>query len=164
MFPIPWNKEYRKKDGTLVKISDAMGGGGGSDLPPHSSSDAGKVLKVADDGSLEWDASGSGGGWIFDTLLINGLICDTNEYKTANLDKTIDFDDYDFIAILLKSDSGVLGLSAAFNSGRYRIVGRSVPGVTDFIYNVELSSTTIKMVSYTGNFYNVYADIYGVTI
>ena len=63
MFPIPWNKEYRKKDGTLVNIADAMsGGGGGSDLPPHSSSDAGKVLTVGDDGTLEWDTSGSGGG------------------------------------------------------------------------------------------------------
>lgn len=63
MFPIPWNKEYRKKDGTLVNIADAMsGGGGGSDLPPHSSSDAGKVLTVGDDGTLEWDTRGSGGG------------------------------------------------------------------------------------------------------
>lgn len=63
MFPIPWNKEYRKKDGTLVKISDAMsGGGGGSDLPPHSSTDAGKVLTVGEDGNLEWDTRGSGGG------------------------------------------------------------------------------------------------------
>ena len=63
MFPIPWNKAFRKKDGTVVNIVDAMsGGGGGSDLPPHSSSDAGKVLTVADDGTLEWDESGSGGG------------------------------------------------------------------------------------------------------
>jgi len=63
MFPIPWNKEYRKKDGTLVKINDAMsGGGGGSDLPPHSASDAGKVLTVGDDGDLEWHESGGVGG------------------------------------------------------------------------------------------------------
>lgn len=63
MFPIPWNKTFRKKDGTLVNIADAMsGGGGGSDLPPHSSSDAGKVLTVGEDGTLEWDTSGSGGG------------------------------------------------------------------------------------------------------
>lgn len=63
MFPIPWNKAFRKKDGTVVNIADAMsGGGGGSDLPPHSSSDAGKVLTVGDDGSLEWDEAGAGGG------------------------------------------------------------------------------------------------------
>lgn len=63
MFPIPWNKAFRKKDGTIVNIVDAMsGGGGGSDLPPHSSTDAGKVLTVADDGTLEWDEAGSGGG------------------------------------------------------------------------------------------------------
>lgn len=70
MFPISWNKEYRKKDGTLVKISDAMsgGGGGGSDLPPHSASDAGKVLTVDENGNLEWDTRGSGGGDTFLSL------------------------------------------------------------------------------------------------
>lgn len=63
MFPIPWNKAFRKEDGTVVNIADAIsGGGGGSDLPPHSSTDAGKVLTVADDGTLEWDEAGSGGG------------------------------------------------------------------------------------------------------
>lgn len=64
MFPISWNFPFRKKDGTLVKMSEAMsgGGGGGSDLPPHSSSDAGKVLTVGEDGELEWDTSGAGGG------------------------------------------------------------------------------------------------------
>lgn len=63
MFPIPWNKAFRKKDGTVVNIADAMsGGGGGSDLPEHSIADAGKVLTVADDGSLEWDEAGAGGG------------------------------------------------------------------------------------------------------
>lgn len=66
MFPIPWNKTFRKKDGTLVNIADAMsGGGGGSDLPPHSSTDAGKVLTVGEDGTLEWDTRGSGGGEAF---------------------------------------------------------------------------------------------------
>lgn len=55
MFPIPWNKEYRKKDGTLVNIDDAMtGGGGGSELPEYSAADAGKVLGVDENGDLAW--------------------------------------------------------------------------------------------------------------
>lgn len=29
MFPIPWNKMYRKKDGTLTKIGDVIASGGG---------------------------------------------------------------------------------------------------------------------------------------
>lgn len=62
MFPIPWNKAFRKKDGTIVNIADAMGGGGGgSDLPPHSVEDAGKVLGVLEDGTLGW-ITVSGGG------------------------------------------------------------------------------------------------------
>lgn len=59
MFPIPWNKAYRKKDGTLVNIDDAMGGGGGS-LPEYSAEDAGKVLGVTEEGTLAW-AEVSGG-------------------------------------------------------------------------------------------------------
>lgn len=37
MFPIPWNRAFRKKDGTIVDIADAMsgGGGGGSYTPDY---------------------------------------------------------------------------------------------------------------------------------
>ena len=63
MFPMTWNFPFRKKNGDVVNIEDAMsGGGGGSELPEYSVADAGKVLKVADDGSLEWDEVGGAGG------------------------------------------------------------------------------------------------------
>lgn len=64
MFPIDSNDAYRKKDGSLTTMG-AIGssGGGGSDLPEYSSSDAGKVLTVGSDGSLEWDTKGEGGGF-----------------------------------------------------------------------------------------------------
>lgn len=52
MFPIPWNRAFRKKDGTLVNMEDI--GGGSSDLPEYSSEDAGKVLAVNDGGELAW--------------------------------------------------------------------------------------------------------------
>ena len=55
MFPIPWNKAYRKKDGTVVNIEDVTGGGGGgSELPEYTSADAGKVLGVTEEGTLAW--------------------------------------------------------------------------------------------------------------
>lgn len=54
MFPIPWNKAFRKKDGTLVNIEDMGGGGGGSSIPPYSEADAGKVLGVTEEGTLAW--------------------------------------------------------------------------------------------------------------
>ena len=126
MFPIPWNRAYRKRNGALstiqnmidgasytlptassevkggVKIgngltmtgevlsanpyslptasSEVKGGvkiGAGltitedvlsvdAQVPAHTTSEAGKVLKVADDGSLEWDDAGSGGGVLYD--------------------------------------------------------------------------------------------------
>lgn len=60
MFPIPWNKMFRKKDGGLITIDEAMSGGGDS-LPPHSAADAGKVLGVTNDGTLAWIEVSSGG-------------------------------------------------------------------------------------------------------
>lgn len=45
MFPLPWNFPFRKKDGTVVDINDAMGGGGGEPyvLPTASSEVKGGV-------------------------------------------------------------------------------------------------------------------------
>ena len=45
MFPIPWNKLFRKKDGSIVTIDDAIssGGGGGYTLPTASSETKGGV-------------------------------------------------------------------------------------------------------------------------
>lgn len=34
MRPIPWNKAFRKKDGTLVNMEDMGGGGGGGSFTP----------------------------------------------------------------------------------------------------------------------------------
>ena len=59
MFPIPWNKAYRDKDGSIKNISDMGGGGGGESLPPHSVADAGKLLGVANDNSLAWISASS---------------------------------------------------------------------------------------------------------
>ena len=43
MFPIPWNFPFRKKDGTLVDINDAMGGGGSYTLPTASADTKGGI-------------------------------------------------------------------------------------------------------------------------
>lgn len=59
MFPIPWNRAFRKKDGTLVNMEDASGGGSGG-LPPYSAADAGKVLGVTNDGKLAWVSESAG--------------------------------------------------------------------------------------------------------
>lgn len=62
MFPIPWNKAYRKKDGSLDIIDNVIGGGGGgSELPSYSAADAGKVLGVNAQGQLEWVTVSAGG-------------------------------------------------------------------------------------------------------
>ena len=69
MFPIPWNKAFRKKDGTLVNMEDMGGGGGGSDIPEHSVADAGKVLGVDENGDLAWVEVSSGNITISNTAI-----------------------------------------------------------------------------------------------
>lgn len=148
MFPIPWNKEYRKKDGTLVKIGDAMsgGGGGGSDLPPHSASDAGKVLTVDESGNLEWDTRGSGGGDTFLSLdftkygnrTFNGVTYNSNGASfsgsgTSTLRGSIDIlpksSNYSYTDITIYIDVKSLNLDA--NQHRRFIMGSNSEG---FIY------------------------------
>lgn len=64
MFPLKANDPYIKATGERSTLGSVVGGGGSDtpELPEYSIADAGKVLKVADDGTLEWDESGAGGG------------------------------------------------------------------------------------------------------
>ena len=66
MFPIKSSDAYIKENGERSTIGTELdnggGGGGGSDLPEYGISDAGKVLTVGEDGELEWDTKGGGGG------------------------------------------------------------------------------------------------------
>lgn len=55
MFPINFNDPYLKEDGSIVPISEVIGGGGGgSELPPHTVADAGKVLSIDENNNLVW--------------------------------------------------------------------------------------------------------------
>ena len=56
MFPINYDDPYLKANGDIVPIGDIIGGGGGgSELPPHTVADAGKVLTVTDENALAWE-------------------------------------------------------------------------------------------------------------
>lgn len=80
MFPIPWNKAFRKKDGTLVNMEDATGGGSGGSLPEHTSADAGKVLGVTNDGSLAWvEVSGGSTSFKANSEILAGDVVVTAE-------------------------------------------------------------------------------------
>ena len=66
MFPLKANDPYIKETGERSTLGKVVGGGSDTpELPDYSIADAGKVLKVGDDGTLEWDENGAGGGDAF---------------------------------------------------------------------------------------------------
>lgn len=66
MFPLNSNTPYIKDTGERARLGQIVGGGADTpELPDYSISDAGKVLTVGEDGSLEWDEKGAGGGDAF---------------------------------------------------------------------------------------------------
>lgn len=85
MFPINWNDVFRKKDGTLGKMEDL--GGGSSDIPSHTSADAGKVLTVGEDGELEWDDAGGAGGVYVGTTPPDSSLGSNGEYYYQRSDE-----------------------------------------------------------------------------
>ena len=56
MFPLNSNQAYIKDTGERTTLGDVIGSGGGgsSELPEYSTSNAGQVLIVDDDGELTW--------------------------------------------------------------------------------------------------------------
>ena len=72
MFPLPWNFPFRKKDGTITDINDAIEGGGSQyELPTASASVKGGV-KIGDGLTMEGDTlSADGGGFEPVTTLTN---------------------------------------------------------------------------------------------
>lgn len=68
MFPLNSNDSYIKSTGERSTLGRVIEGGGTSPIPSHTAEDAGKVLTVGEDGSLEWDEKGAGGGYWFDKI------------------------------------------------------------------------------------------------
>lgn len=61
-FPLNSNQAYIKSTGERSTLGAEMGGGTGPTIPTPAAGDTGKVLTVGEDGTLEWDTAGTGGG------------------------------------------------------------------------------------------------------
>lgn len=65
MFPLNSNTPYVKDTGERARLGQIVGGSDTQELPDYGIADAGKVLTVGEDGSLEWNEKGAGGGDAF---------------------------------------------------------------------------------------------------
>lgn len=80
MFPIKANDPYINKDGSRSTMGSVIGSGGSSDIPEHTSADAGKVLTVGAEGDLMWASSApSESRYYKDTLTVNKNITAESE-------------------------------------------------------------------------------------
>ena len=59
MFPLNSNDQYIDSNGKRTNLGSVLNPG--TELPEHSEADAGKVLTVGEDGTLEWDENGGAG-------------------------------------------------------------------------------------------------------
>lgn len=160
MFPLNSNTPYVKDTGERARLGQIVGGsstlptasastkGGvkiGSGLkmtgevlsadqvPAHAIADAGKVLTVAEDGSLEWDTKGSGGGDAFlsydftkvGTFTVHGVEMSANgaEFNAAtDYFKLIDAD-YKRSDITMYIDTGDLVIPSGTSAHQRFITG-----------------------------------------
>lgn len=92
MFPLRWNFPFRKKDGSMVNLEDAMSGGGGGYTLPTASADVKGGVKIGDGlqmvGEVLSAIGGSGGschlyhgttnnGWLKEFYILSSV--DYNE-------------------------------------------------------------------------------------
>ena len=212
MFPIPWNFPFRKKDGSLSTIGAEMGGtippatadkiggikvgsglsvtsdgtlSGTNELPAYTIATAGKVLTVGDDGSLEWDESGAGGGDAFITRDFTKMGTRTINYVNFSSDgATFDgADDYielfalgaSLTDITIYIDCGTMDVKTQSNQHRRFIMKSSSDGLiyrysgvwafyNSAWYDTEItdkdffSNSTVKIYVDENSMWHVYKD------
>ena len=92
MFPIPWNKLFRKKDGTITTIDEAIssggGGGGGYTLPTASTNTKGGIKigngLIMDGEVLNVDGGGGGSSLSYvDYDYSTAINCAANSWTTT---------------------------------------------------------------------------------
>lgn len=116
MFPLNSNTPYIKDTGERARLGQIVGGSDTPELPDYGVADAGKVLTVGEDGSLEWDTKGSGGGDAFvsydftkiGNFTIGGIAMseDGAEFTSANYYFTLVPSNYKKSDITLYVDTG----------------------------------------------------------
>lgn len=142
MFPLPWNFPFRKKDGTIVNVVDAMGGGGGggSNLPDYDSSDAGKVLGVDENGDLEWSEAVGNLASDFRTLSRN---VDDLGLTVSGLDNSVD---------AVSDNADVLIKNGAINMLPNNAITKTINGVTFTVNNdgsVNIDGTATQVTEFS---------------
>lgn len=184
MFPLKANDPYIKATGERSTLGSVVGGGGSDtpELPDYGIADAGKVLTVGEDGSLEWDESGAGGGEYllkydytkFGSRTIRGVVYSTTG-ALLNADKSeiilpITFNNIslfvDVDTLQLTSDTNKRFIMGEYNQGLiYRSTGlwgfyggTSAWEMTELTDGNLFDGSTVKVYIDSNNKWHIYKD------
>lgn len=152
MFPIPWNRAFRKKDGSLVNISDAMSGGG-YELPIASASTLGGIkvgsgLSIDENGELSADGSGGGGNLYCHCITINSGNIQVTTMIINDSSSAITIDD---LKTFLTSNNFTLSDRLYFASGK--------SNTSAWAIGLGIASNVIKVYDTAGQWVNVTSGI-----
>ncbi len=113
------------------------------------------------DGYSPVTVSVPGGGGSSVLLMEHGQVSDTSNYMTAYFDEPINFSSYDVILVILYEGTGQ-HKGGTNMAGTFYIERNSYS--SGAFYRMAISTTSIACTQYSGNYLNLYVDVYGITM
>lgn len=155
-----YNASQDDADGYSSVVVNVSGGGGGAVVQPLSVTQNGTYTPPSGvDGYAPVTVNVSGGGGGLTKIMTQGQVSTTSNYATAYFDSGIDPSSYDFIMVDLFKGGSMIGTSAV-------PINQALP-ITfyiygDITYTMLLSADSISCTRYSGSYYNLYVDVYGL--
>lgn len=145
-------------------------GGGGSTLIPKSITQNGTYNPADDnaDGYSEVIVNVSGGGTL--TKIMNqGQVSTTSTYATANFDSSLNFADFNCLKIDLFREGVVVGttifgLQDLLNKNSTSFQFYIYDGTYTYKMDINKTNKAISCTSYSGDYVNLYVDVYGANV
>lgn len=164
------NGTYNTTENNEVVVNVPTGGGSGTLITKTVTQNG--TYNASDDNADGYSSvtvNVSGGGSKV-KIMNQGQISSTSDYQTAYFDNGVDFSNYDLLLFELYLNSAIIGKTYI-----YKEEWQQYPNYVIFVIPGEINSKgyqcrfsynnkTIASTYYSGNFVNLYVDVYGVNV